>query len=283
VRSLHAIERSNRCARAAVVLSFCGSVTRRMLKGPKYSDQYRRHRGQRGAGGESAYRAPRALRSLQSELWTNNLFTDCAFTDCASLRGRAPGATGNISRQCSDLGLRFRRAVRVGTLFYERCDRLFTQPLRAAMTPRLYVDIMALSVCTLKQKIHDLQWRMRIPDIAHNSRFADRRKVADRITVSGGSPAAPAAVSCPGMTASSTRPRPPPGPGTSGRVRATTNERIRDMVTWTHRRDVARRRSRFSTQKRIPRTRISADLDLSHAARVVRHTYSVAIRHSYVI
>ena len=48
------------------------------------------------------------------------------------------------------------------------------QPLRAAMTPRLYVDIMALSVCTLKQKIHDLQWRMRIPDIAHNSRFADR-------------------------------------------------------------------------------------------------------------
>ena len=44
------------------------------------------------------------------------------------------------------------------------------------MTPRLYVDIMALSVCTLKQKIHDLQWRMRIPDIAHNSRFADRRK-----------------------------------------------------------------------------------------------------------
>ena len=66
--------------------------------------------------------------------------------------------------------------VRVGTLFYERCDRLFTQPLRAAMTPRLYVDIMALSVCTLKQKIHDLQWRMRIPDIAHNSRFADRRK-----------------------------------------------------------------------------------------------------------
>lgn len=175
MRSLHAIERSNRCARAVVVLSFCGSVTRRMLKGPKYSDQYRRHRGQRGAGGERAYRAPRALRSLQSELWTNNLFTDCAFTDCASLRGRAPGATGNISRQCSDLGLRFRRAVRVGTLFYERCDRLFTQPLRAAMTPRLYVDIMALSVCTLKQKIHDLQWRMRIPDIAHNSRFADRR------------------------------------------------------------------------------------------------------------
>ena len=111
MRSLHAIERSNRCARAAVVLSFCGSVTWRMLKGPKYSDQYRRHRGQRGAGGERAYRAPRALRSLQSELWTNNLFTDCAFTDCASLRGRAPGATGNISRQCSDLGLRFRRAA----------------------------------------------------------------------------------------------------------------------------------------------------------------------------
>lgn len=158
----------------------------------------------------------------------------CIHRLCELARPRTRGDGEHITTVLGPRSALSTCGVRVGTLFYERCDRLFTQPLRAAMTPRLYVDIMALSVCTLKQKIHDLQWRMRIPDIAHNSRFADRRKVADRITVSGGSPAAPAAVSCPGMTASSTRPRPPPGPGTSGRVRATTYQARLTYATCGH-------------------------------------------------
>ena len=98
----------------------------------------------------------------------------CIHRLCELARPRTRGDGEHITTVLGPRSALSTCGVRVGTLFYERCDRLFTQPLRAAMTPRLYVDIMALSVCTLKQKIHDLQWRMRIPDIAHNSRFADR-------------------------------------------------------------------------------------------------------------
>lgn len=152
VRSVHAIERSNCCARAAVVLSFCGSVTRLMLKGPKYSDPHRRHQGQRGAGAELAYRTPRALRSLPSELRTKHLFTDCA-----SLRGRARGrGTYHSARS----GLRRVRGpgpsstrCYVGSarslLSYELDE---FRSLRAD-DAHLYGAILALSVCTPKQKI----------------------------------------------------------------------------------------------------------------------------------
>ena len=183
--------------------------------------------------------------------------------------------------------------VRVGTLFYERCDRLFTQPLRAAMTPRLYVDIMALSVCTLKQKIHDLQWRMRIPDIAHNSRFADRRKGGPYHRKRGVS-GRPRGGVVPGYDrlVDAAAAAAGPGdfwPGTSNDIPSSAD--IRDMRSHADS-SAVRRRGRcgaapiFNAKKS---TRMISDLDLSraralsHAARVVRHTYSVAIRHSFVI